>query len=111
MTSDPASVKVELQRRTRNGAGEWTYSGRVLILAEIGNEEASEVHQTEVDAAVTFDAVKGWVRERENHLADGLRGNWTYAKLFIVPGGAELGEMRHAATVRNNFGTLELRVE
>ena len=75
-----------------------------MILAEIGNDYRTECHITEVGTGTSFDELIEWVKGRDDHLDDDLRGRWTYAEIYIVPFNASIDEKRHAMTIRNRRG-------
>jgi hypothetical protein len=79
-------------------------SRRCMVLAEIGNGYRMEWHITEVGAGTTFDELIEWVKGRDDHLDDDLRGKWTRAEIYVVPVNATIDEKRHAISIRNRRG-------
>src|SRR3954447_3646751 len=89
---DPGRRKLIRRSRTRRSerSRETAMSNddrRCLVLAEISNGTRMECHLTEIEIDLTFRNVIGWVKTRDNHLGDDLRGTWTYADVYIVPAG------------------------
>jgi hypothetical protein len=79
---------------------------RCLVLAEISNSYRMECHMTEIEIDLTFRNVIDWVKTRDNHLGDDLRGTWTYADVYIVSAGRSIDQKRYALTIRNRRGEL-----
>ena len=79
---------------------------RCLVLAEISNSYRMECHLTEIEIGLTFQNVIDWVKTRDNHLGDDLRGAWTYADVYIVSAGKSIDQKRYALTIRNRRGEL-----
>jgi hypothetical protein len=77
-----------------------------LVLAEITNSHRMECHITEMEVDLTFKNVIDWVKSRDSHLGDDLRGTWTYADVYIVPAGEGVDRKRYALTIRNRYGEL-----
>ena len=59
-------------------------SQRCMVLAEIGNGYTIERHIREVDQGTTLTEMIEWVRSRDDHLEDGLRGKWEYARVYLL---------------------------
>jgi len=55
-----------------------------MVLAEIGNDYRMECHLTEVDESTTITEIIEWVKSRDDHLDDALRGRWTYARIYTL---------------------------
>jgi hypothetical protein len=55
-----------------------------MLLAEIGNEYTMEGHITEVDQRTLLTEMIEWVKSRDGHLADALRGRWRYARIYLL---------------------------
>jgi hypothetical protein len=77
-----------------------------MVLAEIGNGYTTECHLAEIELSATFTEVVDWIKARDSHLADDLRGKWTYAEVYIIPPGESIDQKRHAMTLRNRHGAL-----
>jgi hypothetical protein len=59
-------------------------SRRCMILTEIGNEYTIERHIVEIDQDTTLTEMAEWVKSRDDHLEDGLRGKWEYARIYLL---------------------------
>jgi hypothetical protein len=59
-------------------------SRRCLLLAEIGNEYTMEEHITEADQGTTLTEMIDWVKSRNDHLEDELRGRWRHARIYLL---------------------------
>jgi hypothetical protein len=108
---DPGRRKLIRRSRTRRSerSRETAMSNddrRCLVLAEISNGTRMECHLTEIEIDLTFRNVIGWVKTRDNHLGDDLRGTWTYADVYIVAAGKSFDQKRYALTIRNRRGEL-----
>ena len=57
---------------------------RYMLLAKIGNEYTTEDHITEVDQRTTLTEIIEWVKSRDNHLDDDLRGRWRHARIYLL---------------------------
>ena len=80
--------------------------GRCMLLVEISNGCRMECHLVEIELSATFNEVVDWIKTRDNHLADDLRGTWTRAEVYIIPEGESIDQKRHAMTLRNRHGAL-----
>src|SRR3954447_7451273 len=108
---DPGRRKLIRRSRTRRSerSRETAMSNddrRCLVLAEISNGTRMECHLTEVEIDLTFRNVIDWVKTRNSHLCDDLRGTWTYADVYIVAAGKSFDQKRYALTIRNRRGEL-----
>jgi hypothetical protein len=108
---DPGRRKLIRRSRTRRSerSRETAMSNddrRCLVLAEISNSHRMECHMTEIEIDLTFRNVIDWVKTRDNHLGDDLRGTWTYADVYIVAAGKSFDQKRYALTIRNRRGEL-----
>jgi hypothetical protein len=79
---------------------------RCLVLVEISNGYRTECHMTEMEVDTTFRKIIDWVKTRDNHLGDSMRGTWTYADAYIVSDGKSIDQKRYALTIRNRHGKL-----
>jgi hypothetical protein len=61
-----------------------------MLVAKIGNEYAMEVHIIEIDHHTTLTEVVEWVKSRDAHLDDGLRGRWRHARVYLLDNDATL---------------------
>ena len=59
-------------------------SRRCMLLAEIGNEYTMECHITEIDHGTTLAKIIEWIKSRNDHLEDDLRGRWRYARIYLL---------------------------
>ena len=57
---------------------------RYMLLAKIGNESMTEDHIIEIDQRTTLAGIIEWVKSRDNHLEDDLRGRWRYARIYLL---------------------------
>jgi hypothetical protein len=71
------------------------------VLAEIGNGHTMECHITEVEQSTPLNEILEWLKSREDHLEDGLRGQWAYARIFVADSdhSQSLDNRRHMITV------------
>ena len=76
-------------------------SHRFIVLAEIGNENKMECHVTEVSQSTSLSEVLEWVKSRDNHLEDDLRGKWTYARIYSlgVDPSKSIDDRQHIITI------------
>jgi len=57
-----------------------------MLLAEIGDERRMECHLAEVDRDTTLTGIIDWLKSRDAHLEEELRGRWTFARIYILGG-------------------------
>jgi hypothetical protein len=72
-----------------------------MLLAEIGNEYTMEEHITEVDHGTTLTEMIDWVKSRDDHLEDELRGRWRHARIYLLGNADALSfdDRQHVLTV------------
>jgi hypothetical protein len=72
-----------------------------MVLAEIGNDGRMECHLTEVDQSTTLTEMIEWVKSRDDHLDDALRGRWTYARIYTLGSddASSVDDRQHVFTV------------
>jgi hypothetical protein len=58
-------------------------SRRCMLLAEIGNECMREEHITEIEQRTTLTEMIEWVKSRDDHLEEKLRGRWGFARIYL----------------------------
>ena len=59
-------------------------SRRCMLLAEIGNECMREEHITEIEQRTTVTEMIEWVKSRDDHLEENLRGRWRFARIYLL---------------------------
>jgi hypothetical protein len=76
-------------------------SHRCILLAEIGNEYTMEGHIIEVDQGTTLTEMIDWVKSRNVHLEDELRGRWRHARIYLLGNDDALSfdDRQHVLTV------------
>ena len=84
-------------------------SHRCMLLTEIGNEYTREYHIAEVARRTTPAEMVDWVKSRDDHLEDELRGRWKYARIYLLDNedASSFDDKRHVITVyatRNRRG-------
>ena len=57
---------------------------RYMLLAKIGNEYTMEEHIKEIDQRTTLTEIAEWVKSRDDHLEDELRGRWRHAQVYLI---------------------------
>ena len=57
---------------------------RCMLLAELGNAHRTEEHIIEIDQRTTLTEIIDWVKSRNDHLEDDLRGRWTHARIYLL---------------------------
>src|SRR5689334_18319505 len=74
---------------------------RYMLVAKIGNEYTSEEHITELDQRTTLTEIVEWVKSRDDHLGDDLRGRWGRARVFLLDNDDTLSftEREHVLTI------------
>lgn len=59
-------------------------SRRCMLLAEIGNEYMREEHIAEIEQRTTLTEMIEWVKSRDDHLEEKLRGRWRFARIYLL---------------------------
>src|ERR671929_1312036 len=74
---------------------------RCILLAEIGNEYTTECHITEIDHGTTLAKIIEWIKSRNDHLEDDLRGRWRYARIYLLGNDEALSfdDRQHVLTI------------
>ena len=74
---------------------------RCMLLAEIGNAYTTEHHIVEVDQRTTLTEMVDWIKSRDDHLEDELRGRWRYARIYLLGNDDTLSfaDRQHVLTV------------
>jgi hypothetical protein len=80
-----------------------------MLLTEIGNEYTMERHIAEIAQRTTPAEMVDWVKSRDDHLEDELRGRWKYARIYLLDNedASSFDDKRHVITVyaiRNRRG-------
>lgn len=57
---------------------------RGMLIAKIGNEYTTEDHLIEIDQRTTLTEIIEWVKSRDDHLEDDLRGRWRHAQVYLL---------------------------
>ena len=72
-----------------------------MLLTEIGNEYTMERHIAEVAQRTTPAEMVDWVKSRDDHLEDELRGRWKYARIYLLDNedASSFDDKRHVITV------------
>src|SRR5919205_1654081 len=74
---------------------------RYMLVAKIGNEYTTEEHIKEIDQRTTLTEIAEWVKSRDDHLGDDLRGRWRHARVYLLDDDDTLSftEREHVLTI------------
>src|SRR3954454_3779250 len=91
--------RIEAMRKERRGMS--GASHLCMLLTEIGNEYTMERHIAEVAQRTTPAEMVDWVKSRDDHLEDELRGRWKYARIYLLDNedASSFDDKRHVITV------------
>src|SRR4051794_21399292 len=74
---------------------------RCMLIAKIGNEYTTEDHIIEIDQRTRLTEIVEWVKSRDDHLEDDLRGRWKHARVYLLDNDDKLSftERDHVLTI------------
>src|SRR3954447_2847209 len=74
---------------------------RYMLVVEIGSEYTSEEHITEVGQRTSLSEIVEWVKSRDDHLGEDLRGRWRHARVYFLDNDDRVSftEREHVLTI------------